>query len=81
MTTLTRIRAKITPWDDPMFVRAFETARDNVAADGVPDGPSSASRVEHLLREAGYPQARVDVIRTVQEALEHTSHWIVVRDG
>ena len=81
MTTLTRIRAKITPWDDPAFVRAFETARQVVAADGVPDGPRSAARVEHLLREAGYPQARVEVIRTVQEALDQTSHWIVTRDS
>jgi hypothetical protein len=81
MTTLTGIRAKITPWDDPAFVRAFETARATVAADGVAHGPKSAASVEHLLHEAGYPQARVDVIRTVQEALEHTSHWIVKRDG
>jgi hypothetical protein len=81
MTTLTGIRAKITPWDDRAFVQAFEAARGVVAADGVPDGPKSAARVEHLLREAGYPGARVDVIRTVQEALKHTSHWIVMRDG
>ena len=81
MTTLTRIRAKITPWDDRAFVRAFEAARDVVAADGVPDGPKSAARVEHLLHEGGYPQARVDAIRTVQEALDQTSHWIVLRDG
>ncbi len=81
MTTLTRIRARITPWDDRAFVQAFETARDIVTTDGVPDGPSAAARVEHLLREAGYPEARVDVLRTAQEALERTSHWTVKRDG
>jgi len=81
MTTLTGIRAKISPWDDRAFVQAFEMARGVVAADDVPDGPKSAAHVEHLLHEAGYPLARVDVIRTVQEALEHTSHWIVTRDG
>jgi hypothetical protein len=81
MTTLTRIKAKITPWDDREFVQAFEMARGVVAADGLPDGPKSAAHVERMLREAGYPLARVDVIRTVQEALEHRSHWIVNRDG
>jgi hypothetical protein len=37
--------------------------------------------VQHLLREAGYPNARVEVIQTVGEKLEHTSHWLVTRDG
>jgi hypothetical protein len=81
MTTLTRIKAKITPWDDRAFVRAFEDARDDVSRAGMPDGPKAAARVEHLLREAGFPDARVDVIRTAQEALAQTSHWIVTRDA
>jgi hypothetical protein len=81
MTATTHIKAKITPWDDSAFVRAFEQARDDTAEAGLTDGPMAAARVEHLLHEAGYPKARVDVIRTVQEALEQTSHWIVSRDG
>lgn len=81
MTAMTHIRAKITPWDDPAFVRAFEQARDQTALEGYADGPQAGSRVEHLLHDAGYPTARVDVIRTVREALEHTSHWVVTRDG
>jgi len=81
MTTTTHIKAKITPWDDPAFVRAFEAARDQTALDGYADGIKAGSRVEHLLREAGYPTATVDVIRTAREALEQTSHWIVTRDG
>lgn len=81
MATMTHIRAKITPWDDPAFVRAFEDARDTTAREGYEDGPLAGARVEHLLHEAGYPKARVDVIRTVREALEQTSHWIVSRDG
>lgn len=81
MTAMTHIRAKITPWDDPAFVRAFENARDQTAREGLDDGPMAGSRVEHLLREAGYPKATVDVIRTVKEALEQTSHWFVSRDG
>ena len=81
MTTMTHIRAKITPWDDPAFVRAFEQARDQTASEGYADGPQAGSRVEHLLREAGYPHATVDVIRSAREALEQTSHSIVTRDG
>ncbi len=81
MTTLTRIKAKITPWDDRGFTQAFETARADVSRAGMPDGPKAAARVEHLLREAGYPNARVDVVRTAKEALEQTSHWIVTRDA
>jgi hypothetical protein len=81
MTTTTHIKAKITPWDDPTFVRAFENARDQTTREGHPDGPRAGARVEHLLREAGYPKATVDVIRTVREALEQTSHWVVSRDG
>ena len=77
----THIRAKITPWDDPAFVRAFEHARDEAAREGYDDGPKGAAHVQRLLHEAGYPNATVDVIRTVREALEHTSHWIVARDG
>jgi hypothetical protein len=81
MTTTTHIKAKITPWDDPAFVRAFEAARDQTTQEGHPDGPRAGARVEHLLREAGFPRATVDVVRTAREALEQTSHWIVNRDG
>jgi hypothetical protein len=81
MTTMTHIRAKITPWDDRAFVQAFEQARDQTASEGYSDGPKAGSRVEHLLRDAGYAQATVDVVRSVREALEQTSHWIVTRDG
>jgi hypothetical protein len=81
MTTMTRIRAKLTPWDDREFVRAFEAARRVASETDADDGLHMAMRVEHLLREAGYPKARVIVERSVQEALEHTEHWTVNRDG
>lgn len=76
------VMARITPWDDPAFVHAFEAARREVDASGCcPEGPAAASRVQHLLRERGWPRARVDVRRSVDEALEHVSHWEVRRDG
>ncbi len=80
MATTLRVKAKITPWDDPDFVRAFERARAEMDQSGCcPEGPMAASEVQRLLRESGYPNATVEVNRTVQEALEHTSHWTVSR--
>lgn len=86
MTTAMHIKARLTPWDDTAFVKAFEHARDVVhqaeseASEEI-DGTRAGERVQHMLREAGYPNARVDVIQSVGEKLEHTSHWLVSRDG
>jgi hypothetical protein len=82
MTTAMRIKARITPWDDRAFVRAYELARDEIHQDqAVPDGAKAGELVQHRLRELGFPNARVEVIQTVDEKLEHTSHWLVSRDG
>ena len=82
MTSTVHIKARITPWDDPAFVRAFETARDAIedVCDHA-DAPAAAAEVERRLRASGYPLARVEVDRTAEEALTHTSHWTVSRDG
>ena len=80
-TTVFHIKASITPWDDPAFVKAFEHAKDQIEHETEhPDGPKAALEVQRRLREAGYPSARVEVVRTVEEALAHTSHWTVSRD-
>ena len=82
MVTAMHIKARITPWDDPAFVKAFEHARDRVhEAQDQPDGVKAGAMVQQLLREAGFPNARVGVIQTVNEKLQHTSHWLVSRDG
>ena len=81
MTTLMHTKTRITPWDDPEFVRAFERARAKVTEDGITDLPLSAAEVQRLLRAAGYPHARVSVDRTVAEALDQVAHWVVTRDG
>jgi hypothetical protein len=82
MTTEMHIKARITPWDDRAFVKAFEAARDEIhSAADQPDGTKAGELVQHLLREAGYPNARVEVLQSVDEKLEHTSHWLVDRDG
>jgi hypothetical protein len=80
--TVFHIKASITPWDDPAFVKAFEHAKDQIEHETEhPDGPKAALEVQRRLHEAGYPSARVEVLRTVEEALAHTSHWTVSRDG
>ncbi len=81
MTTMLHIKAKLVPWDDPDFVRAFERARAETADAGFQDGPRAAERVQHLLRDTGYRAARVEVRQTVEETLEHVTHWSVSRDG
>lgn len=82
MATTVRIKTKIAPWDDPDFVGAFERARAEMDRSGCcPEGPPAAAEVQRMLREAGFPNARVEVDRTVEEALEHTSHWLVTRDA
>lgn len=76
------IKARITPWDDAAFVKAFEHARDEVhGAEDVPDGAQAGALVQQLLHAAGFPNARVEVIQSVNEKLQHTSHWLVSRDG
>ena len=80
MDTALHIKARITPWDDPAFVRAFEQARQAVADEGTPDGDCGPA-VERRLRASGYPGCTIRVDRTVQEALEHSARWDVRRDG
>lgn len=81
MTTDMHIKARITPWDDTAFVKAFEAARGEVRNAGVTECVQAGARVQHLLREAGYPNSRVEVDCTVEESLENVSHWLVNRDG
>ena len=82
MTTMVHIKARLTPWDDVQFVRAFERARDEVGRlGGCPDGPAAAECVQQLLRGGGYPDATVEVERSVAEALSRIAHWDVRRNG
>lgn len=82
MTTTLHIKSRIKPWDDPAFLQAYEHAVAQMERSGdAGEGPYAARMVEARLHEAGFPDARIDVIRTVSEALEHVSHWDVRRDG
>ncbi|MEO5966549.1 MAG: hypothetical protein ABIR11_13885 [Candidatus Limnocylindrales bacterium] len=69
-------------WEDQDFERAFERARAAVVAEGwIINGPRAAMRAEELLHAAGYPQARIGVERTVDEAMAHGARWTVSREG
>jgi hypothetical protein len=82
MTAVVHVKTRLIPWDDTAFVRAYEQAHAEVEASGCcPEGLDAAERVQHLLRERGYPDARVDVERSVDEALQHVAHWVVNRRG
>ena len=82
MTTVIDLRVRIVPWDDPGFVRAFDVAREQVRVEGLTiNDPVAAARAEVLLHEAGYPGARVECERTVDEAIHHCAHWTVHRDA
>ena len=80
MTTAIHVRARITPWDDAEFVKAFEHALAVTEDAGIPD-ESAGPDVQRLLRESGYPNARVFVARTVEEVLGQSARWLVSRDG
>jgi len=81
MTTAMHIKSSITPWEDTAFVRTFEAARDEVHTLENVEPHHAGVLVQQKLRESGYPNAVVEVVRTPAEALEHTAHWLVRRDG
>ncbi len=75
-----RIKVCIDAWDDPEFRTAFDRAYARVVAEGLAvETPEAAHRAQQLLMEAGYPDARIVVERSVDEALAHGAHWSVYR--
>jgi hypothetical protein len=82
MSTAIDLRVRLIPWDDTRFVRAFEEAREQIRVEGlVINGPKACARVEELIRDAGFPNVRIDCERTPDEAMAHIAHWTVRRDG
>jgi hypothetical protein len=82
MTARMGLSTRVVPWDDREFVRAFEKARAELEAEGLTiNGPKAAARAQQLLRAAGYPLARIEVERTIDEAMVHAARWTVLRDG
>lgn len=76
----TRLKVRLEAWDDPAFHAAFEQARERVLAEAIAlDSQEAAVRAQQLLVEAGYPDVRIDVEKSVDEALAHVVHWNVHR--
>jgi hypothetical protein len=75
-----RINVSIDAWDDPAFRSAVEDAYHSVVSEGLDiDTPEAAQRAQHLLVESGYPHARVDLERSVDEVLSDRCRWLVHR--
>ena len=68
-------------WADVDFRRAVESAWETVRRG--PDDCDSITAAAHLqllLRAGGFPNAEVEVRRSVDEALAHVAHFDVTRD-
>ncbi|HEX5591604.1 MAG TPA: hypothetical protein VFX65_15025 [Candidatus Limnocylindrales bacterium] len=75
-----RVELKIDDWDDVAFREAVDRAWAVVRAGSVDiDSTTAAAHLQLLVRAAGYPQAIVDVHKTVDEALAHVAHFEVRR--
>jgi hypothetical protein len=73
-----RVELKIADWDDVPFREAVDRAWDTIRRGSVDiDSTTAAAHLQLLLRGAGYPQAVVDVHKTVDEALAHIAHFEV----
>jgi len=75
-----RVELKIVDWDDVPFREAVDRAWGTIRSGAVDiDSTTAAAHLQLLLRGAGYPQATVDVRKTVDEALAHIAHFEVRR--
>ncbi|HSO28804.1 MAG TPA: hypothetical protein VLS28_02805 [Candidatus Sulfomarinibacteraceae bacterium] len=71
---------KIVDWDDVAFRQAVDRAWGTIRQGAVDiDSTTAAAHLQLLVRDAGYPQAVVDVHKTVDEALAHVAHFEVRR--
>lgn len=75
-----RVELKIVDWDDVAFREAVDRAWGTVRQGAVDvDSTTAAAHLQLLVRGAGYPQAVVDVHKTVDEALAHIAHFEIRR--
>lgn len=83
MARTLRTSTRIEHWNEPDFRRAFEEIRAEVLHDATDEELADlelvAARIEDRMQAAGHADARVEVNRTVDEALGGASRWIVGR--
>jgi hypothetical protein len=75
------LKVTVIPWDDPTFLAVLERLRAELAATLDLASEEGALALQEALRRAGYPRATVDCQRSADEALSHTAHLVVRRDG
>ncbi len=76
-----RVQLKVCDWDDVPFRTAVEEAWTKIRL-GPDDADSimAAAHLQMLVRAAGYPDASVEVHRSVDEALKHIAHFEVSKE-
>ena len=76
------VTVKVVPWDDPVFVQAFEAAAAATTSKGLAlNSADGALAVQRELRANGFPNATCYCERTVDEALARRTRCVVTRDG
>jgi hypothetical protein len=73
-----RVQLKIEAWDDVPFRETVERAWESVkrSPDDI-DSIAAAAHLQLLIQASGYPEATVEVRRSVDEALAHVAHFHV----
>lgn len=76
-----RVQLRVCEWDDVPFRSAVEDAWTKIRL-GPDDADSimAAAHLQMLVRAAGFPEATVEVHRSVDEALAHIAHFEVHRE-
>ena len=73
---------KLVPWDDQEFVRAYERAAAQLAAEGIGLHQAAAPvELQRRLRADGYPDAICWCERTPESILSARARCVVARDG
>jgi hypothetical protein len=76
-----RVRIRLIPRLDDLFRATFERACVAALIDGADiDTPEAARLVEDHLRSHGYPDAEVQLFRSVEDYRRRTSNWVVRRE-
>ncbi len=76
------VHLRVVDWDDVAFREAVDAAWAQVClGPEAIDSTTAAAHLQLLLRTGGYPAARVEIHKSVDEALHHESNLEVSRDA
>lgn len=76
------VHLRVEEWDDVTFREAVDAAwaRVRQGPEAI-DSTTAAAHLQLLLRTGGYPRARVEIHKTVDEALRHEAHFEVSKEA